>query len=200
MTASQPRLIVAIGIAGFALAALIAPTLSHPAYSSLSHTLSELAGQLMPNAWIMRIGFVSFGSAVVIASLMLIRAAPGVFGALVLFGAAMIGAAIWSHLPIPAISGGSQAEDDFHSIAASAMGGAFALACGARAWTRRAKGPDWMSLSGLAISVAIPAIMFQVPAITGGAQRLMFLFSFAWILQTFSQGRLIHAGIKASPS
>jgi hypothetical membrane protein len=109
-----PRALVTAAIVAFVLAAMVAPFASHPDYSSVRHSLSELAGQDMPNAWIMRVGFVVFGAAVLAASLARFRNDPAVFGALSLFGVAMVAAAYWSHLPITQLAGGSQGEDDLH--------------------------------------------------------------------------------------
>lgn len=181
MIDNPARAIAATGIAAITLSALIGPFASHPDYSSIRHSLSELAGQAMPNAWIMRSGFVAFGGAVLLASLMRLRSSPAVFGPLAAFGAAMLAAAIWSHLPIPPLVGGSKAEDALHSLAATGMGVAFAMACGARLWTRRQIGPDGLSALGLLVSVAIPLVMFQAPEIAGLVQRIMFLISFVWI-------------------
>lgn len=182
MIENRARAIAATGIAAIMLAAIIAPFASHPDYSSIRHSLSELAGQGMPNAWIMRAGFVAFGTAVLVASLMRLRSSPAVFGPLAAFGAAMLAAAIWSHLPIAPLTGGSMYEDELHSLAATGMGIAFALACGARLWTRRQFGLDWLSATGLLVSVAIPMIMFQTPEIAGLVQRIMFLVSFVWVV------------------
>jgi hypothetical protein len=181
--------VLAIGIGTFVCAALVGPFASHPAYSSITHSVSELAGQSMPNAWIMRAGFVAFGGAVLLAAFADLRANPAVNAALCLFGAGMVGSAIWSPVPIAAVGGGSRAEDDLHSIAASMMGAAFAFACAARFWVVRAGAAsrgstDWFSAAGVVIAVVIPVLMFQFPAVTGALQRGMFMFSFVWIAAT----------------
>jgi hypothetical protein len=62
------------------------------------------------------------------------------------------------------------------------MGIAFAAACGARLWTRRKQGLDWISVGGLLVSTVIPAMMISLPEIAGAVQRIMFLASFVWIL------------------
>ena len=181
MIGDPTRAIALTGIAAITLAALIGPFASHPAYSSVRHSLSELAGQNMPNAWIMRGGFAVFGGAVLAASLIRWRSDPLAFGALAIFGIGMLAAAIWSHLPIAPVAGGSIAEDDLHSIAATAMGLAFAATCCARLWTQRSQGLDWLSVGGLLISITIPIMMMKLPDVAGLMQRMMFLFSFIWI-------------------
>lgn len=84
-SSSAPRLLLC-GIGVFVLAALTGPSLSHLDYSSLSHTTSELAGQNMPNAWIMRTGFIGYGLAVVAAAALTFRSAPDISVALITFG------------------------------------------------------------------------------------------------------------------
>jgi hypothetical protein len=182
VTIDLPRAIVATGITAFVSAAVIGPFASHPDYSSVRHSLSELAGQGMPHAWIMRSGFLAFGAAVMVASLARFRNSPPVFCALSVFGAAMVAAAYYSHLPITPLTGGSRGEDELHSVAATVMGIAFAAASGARLWTRRKQGIDWISVGGLLIATTIPIVMMSIPDIAGAAQRVMFLASFAWIL------------------
>jgi hypothetical membrane protein len=187
VTSNLPRAMATVGIVAFTLAAMIGPFVSHPGYSSVRHSLSELAGQDMPNAWIMRGGFVAFGVAVLFASLARFQSNAAVFGALSLFGAAMLAAAHWSHLPISPLTGGSQGEDQLHSMAAMVMGTAFAAACGFRLWTRRKHGVDWIGVGGLLVSTIIPAIMVLIPDIAGAVQRMMFLASFVWILVVLKQ-------------
>ena len=183
MTVAGPGLIALAGIISFIAAAVAGPFLSHPDCSSITHSVSELAGQNMPNAWIMRTGFVAFGTATILAALMRLTATPAVSAALVVFGLAMIAAAVWSHLPIDQGLGGSTTEDDLHSIAASGMGVAFATACVARFWTPGRKRPDIFNVIALCCSVGLPLAMLGFPEIAGAAQRLMFLISFVWILR-----------------
>ncbi|MDZ7627712.1 MAG: DUF998 domain-containing protein [Parvularculaceae bacterium] len=190
---SWQKILVASGITAFMLAAFIGPFMSHPAYSSVSHSVSELAGQNMPNAWIMRTGFVAFGGATMIAALSRLRADPAVSSTLCVFGAAMIAAAVWSHLPIAAAGGGERMENDLHSVAASVMGVAFASACAARLWTQRTHHRaqaqiDWLSAAGLVIAIGVPLLMLQFPAVAGVLQRGMFLFSFVWVFRAFGRG------------
>ncbi len=181
---TAPMAILLAGIAAFVLATIVGPFLSHPDYRSVSHSVSELAGQNMPNAWIMRAGFVAFGAAVVVATLLHWRSGPAVSIAVVIFGLAMIAAAIWSHLPIDLALGGSKAEDDRHSIAATVMGAAFAAACAAKAWLGGRDDIDWLSILGLVAAIGLPLLMLGIPMIAGAAQRVMFGISFVWLVRS----------------
>ena len=174
------------GIAVFATAALVAPFLSHPDYSSIRHTVSQLAGQAMPGAWMMRAGFWAFGLGTLAAAVVTLRREPAVSAALAVFGAAMAAAALWSNLPIDPALGGDAAEDRAHSIAASVMGFAFCTAClvrlGAAGWPRA----DRLSWLGAMASIALPALMLALPDVQGVPQRVMFAIAFAWIARQFA--------------
>jgi hypothetical protein len=172
-----------IGIAGFVLAAMIGPLFSHPDYSSIAHTMSELAGQAMPDAWIMRLGFVSFGLCTAIAAALRLRDRPCTAVPLIIFGVAMMMAALWSNAPIDRAIAHSIHEDEVHSIAASLMGVAFAAASAARLWMNAFSLRDWLSWFALATSIGLPLAMVAFPGVDGGLQRLMFAISFVWIVR-----------------
>jgi hypothetical protein len=172
-----------IGVVAFISAATLGPLVSHPDYSSLAHTTSELAGQGMPNAWIMQSGFAAFGLCTALAATIRLRDRPYTTAPLIVFGMAMMAAAIWSNAPIDRAVAHSIREDAFHSIAASLMGVAFAAASSARLWMNGFAFKDWLSWLSLAASVGLPLAMIALPDIDGGLQRVMFAISFCWIVR-----------------
>jgi Protein of unknown function (DUF998) len=186
MARTFPARLVAAGIGAFVTAAAVAPWLSHPDYSSVAHTTSELAGQNMPNAWIMRAGFIGFGGGTALAALWRRRSMPAVAAALLLFGLCMVAAAIWSHLPIDPALGGNHDEDSAHSVAASAMGAAFAAAVALHWWQTRGA-QRWLDAIALAAATLLPMAMLALPAVDGALQRLMFAISFVWIWQVLAR-------------
>lgn len=171
------------GIAAMVVAIVIGPAVSHPAYDSIRHSTSELAGRNMPGAWLMRGGFALFGASVAVAATLRARANPARTAALVGFGIGMIAAAFWHHDPIDPALGSNAIDDQRHSIAATTAGIAFTIAVLAQlaqhGWPRR----DWLSWLALAASALLPAVMFIWPETAGLWQRLMFLISFAWLLR-----------------
>lgn len=177
---------VAAGIAAFVAAAAIAPLYSHPDYSSIRHSTSELAGQAMPHAWIMRAGFIGFGGGTALSALLRWRAMPAVAATMLLFGLAMLAAAVWSHLPIDPALGGNRAEDDRHSVAASVMGAAFVAAAALHLWRTRG-GQAWLDGMALAAGTLLPLAMLALPDWDGALQRLMFGISFVWIWQVLAR-------------
>lgn len=180
---STATLTALIGVIVFILAAMIGPLFSHPNYSSLAHTTSELAGQGMPNAWIMRSGFATFGACTAFAAAMRLRDSPVSAAPLIVFGASMLAASIWSNAPIDRTAAHSIREDEFHSIAASLMGVAFAAACSARLCMNGFSVRDSLSWLALAASIGLPLGMVAFPSVDGGLQRVMFAISFVWIVR-----------------
>lgn len=175
--------IALLGVIGIVLAAAVGPLFSHPNYSSLAHTMSELAGQTMPNAWIMRLGFVIFGACTALAAALCLKVRPHTAAPLMVFGTAMIVAAFWSNAPIDRTIAHSIREDEIHSVAASLMGVAFVAACMARLWMNAFSSRDLLSWLALAASIGLPVGMMTFTSVDGGLQRLMFAISFCWIVR-----------------
>lgn len=173
------------GIATILVAMLVGPLLSHPDYSSISHSTSALAGQKMPNAWIMRAGLGGYGAATAFAALVTVTRAPAVKIALALFGAGLIGTAIWPHLPIDPALGSDLHLDRLHSWAANLTGFAFAVACLSRLAQAGFPRADHLAWAGMAASVAIPQAMSVFPGVEGALQRLMFAVSFLFVAREF---------------
>ncbi|MDH5531070.1 MAG: DUF998 domain-containing protein [Paracoccaceae bacterium] len=175
------------GIAVILAAMVVGPGFSHPDYSSFIHTTSELAGQNMPNAWIMRSGLGLYGASTALAALIAFRRAPATCAALILFGTALTGTAIWSHVPIDPSLGSDLAEDRLHSLFSGLTGTAFAIACTARLWSKGWAPSDWAAWAGLFASVGLTAAMSALPEAAGALQRLMFVISFGFAMGQFSQ-------------
>lgn len=176
-----------IGSAGLVAAMLIGPAFSHPEFSSIADTTSELAGQNMPGAWIMRAGFFLYGASALWAAANRLTADPLRHLPVVLFGLGLIGAAIWSSHGIDPALGVDWDEDWMHSFLASALGFAFALACSA--WLFLPHGDPWdlLSWTGLIASVALPLAMMNIPDWDGAIQRVMFSISMVWLIRGYGQ-------------
>ncbi len=161
-----------------ALALLVAPGLMPPSYSWVSHTTSESAGQGVTSAWVARTGFLGFGTAV----LLLARRWHGLGRWLhVAFGVCMIAAAIYSSRPWTSAPF-DHIEDLLHSVAATAMGFAFAGGVLANTWSRVTAAGRVLILDTVALlaSVAAPLAMMVWPDAAGLLQRGMFAVAFLW--------------------
>ncbi len=166
-----------------ALSLLAAPLVMPESYSWLSNTTSESGAQGVLGAWLTRLGFLSFGLAVLwlVVSLRSVwaRGANWLHAA---FGVLMVATAAFSHRPWEVDARFDPVEDILHSFTATAMGFAFALGVLVRLLQREKH--DLYSrafdVAALVIATVIPILMAYLPAMDGLIQRLMFLTAYLW--------------------
>ncbi len=162
---------------------LFAPHYMPDGYHWLTHTTSEAAAQGLNNAWITRMGFMTFGLAVLWQSSQMVSVwalpARWLHG---LFGLCMIATAVFSHKPWWPVESYDVLEDALHSIFATLMGFAFALGVLVRLLqTRTSRGGEtWLNVFAIAAATLIPLIMIVLPERAGMVQRLMFLVAYFW--------------------
>lgn len=173
------------GVLSMSAAILIGPLFSPPEFSWVQHTTSEQAGQAMPGAWIMRGGFTAFGLGIIVAALSGISERTAVRTAMLGFGAGMVATAIWSNAPIIPNAQANLQEDRLHSVASGVVGAAFAAACAASLFAPGGTKRDVAAWAGLIIAVAIPLAMNAFPEWRGLLQRLMFAYSFFFVIREF---------------
>jgi hypothetical protein len=184
---AEARLVAAIGalaLLGLSASALALSPLFMPAvYSVSSQTLSEAAAQALPNGWVARLGFLTFGQAVLwLAAAFQDRWARIAWWPHALFGVFMMGAAAFSQRPWIEGAPADEFEDALHALMATAMGFAFALGTAARYLQRRIEREPGGTFDfvALAASVALPLAMITMPAYAGFAQRAMFAVAYLW--------------------
>ena len=185
MSSEAAKWSVLSGILVISLAMLFGPLFSPNEFSWLRHSTSEQAGQHLAGAWIMRTGFVAYGTGVLLAAVIDWRKRPLVRAALTLFGVGLVGTAIWSNAPILQGVPANMQEDWLHSVASGVVGFAFALACAARVFAPGGSRRDALAWSGLVVAVLVPLAMNALPDFRGLLQRGMFVFSFAFVLREF---------------
>jgi hypothetical protein len=176
--------VVLAGLALSALALLAAPLLVPSDYSWVSQTTSEAAAQGLEGAWMARLGFLLFGLPVVVLATVG-RWRWGAWGAALhgAFGALMAAAAAFSDRPWQPGRHVDRVEDVLHSVAASAMGFAFAAGVvvvavvAARTGQRRGTVLDVVAVVA---SVVLPLGMTVLPEAAGVLQRSMFAIAYAW--------------------
>jgi hypothetical protein len=166
-----------------ALALGLAPLLMPESYSWLSHTTSESAAQGVEGAWLARLGFLSFGLGVIwLASP--VRGHWDRLGSAFhrSFGLLMVATAVFSHRPFEAGSTFDRTEDLLHSVAATAMGFAFAFGVAVVLFKRREWTTSGWFLDAVAVaaSVLIPLSMFAWGESAGLLQRVMFAVAYIW--------------------
>jgi hypothetical protein len=174
---------VAAALAASALALALAPAVLPASYSWVAHTTSEAAAQGVPGAWLARAGFLVFGLAVLaLASLRHWTwgsVGAGLHGA---FGVMMIAAGVFSSRSWEPSAPFDVTEDLLHSVAATAMGFAFAFwvaACG-WAWVRRHGRVRARDIAAVIASLALPLGMAANPSTAGLLQRAMFSIAYLW--------------------
>lgn len=174
---------VLVGLGSSAVALALAPVLMPPGYRWVSHTTSESAAQGVSGAWLARLGFVLFGLSVMALAFVAVRRLGGLSAALhFAFGALMTAAAAFS---TRSWTGGpyDRTEDALHSVAASAMGVAFAagvVAAMVHVGRRTGRAGLVLSIAAVASSVIVPVAMSALPAYDGLFQRVMFGIAYAW--------------------
>lgn len=183
MSPLRPR--VAAAILGFlvvsALAILLAPLAMPESYSWVKHTTSESAAQGVSGAWLARLAFVSFGASV-LALASISRQQWGIAGMAChsAFGVLMIAAAVFSARSWIPEASFDPTEDTLHSVAASAMGAAFAAGVVATLVARRSTGIGLLGPLAIVASIVLPLGMTIWEDYSGALQRLMFGIAYLW--------------------
>ena len=180
--------LIRISIAALVVGIIAGNIFAHPDYSIVSNTISELAAQDAPNAWIMRAAFFTYGLGVAAAALADIRTHVLTRIAIIAFGLSLVGAGFWAARPIWPEAPFNVREDNLHSIFGTLTGVSFAAACSARLFLPSGSLRDWLSWVGLVASIAIPLYMLQVPTLDGLPQRVMFAISAIWLWREFRPG------------
>ena len=160
---------------------LLAPWVLPDEYSAVIHTVSESAAQGTDGAWLGRTGIFLFGLGVFWLSAskrtwaLSARVVHGAFGVL------MIAAAVYSHRPLLEGVDYDRFEDTLHSIAATAMGFAFAIGVLIVGW-RRVSGWKVIDFVAIGASVVIPVAMMSLTGWDGLLQRGMFAIAYLWYI------------------
>jgi Protein of unknown function (DUF998) len=166
-----------------ALLVLLAAYAMPDGYSWRLHSISESAAQRQHNAWVAKLSFLCFGTAVFVLSLCMRSRWPRLtyWGNLV-FAVSMFGAAAFSHSPWAPGEAADQFEDFLHSVFASGMGLAFCIGVVARFAHRGPRAYVGRSLDILALVVAtlLPLLLASESSIGGLTQRIMFAVAYIW--------------------
>jgi hypothetical protein len=170
---------VVVGLGASAVALALAPALMPDGYSWLSMTTSESAAQGVDGAWLPRLGFVLFGLSVLL--LVTVRQTgwgPAATALHAGFGLLMLATAGFSTRSWQPGAVYDRTEDSLHSVAATAMG--FAFAVGVVAAALRLRRRRWLDVAAVLASVLLPLAMTAQPAAAGVLQRAMFAVAYTW--------------------
>jgi hypothetical protein len=181
MPATALASLVCLAVSAGALGA--APVLMPASYSWLAHTTSESAAQGLAGAWLARLGFLALGAGVLLlAASARQRWGPPAAGLHGAFGAFMVATAAFSARPWEPDAPFDAIEDLLHSVAATAMGFAFAFGVAAVAWRLLRDGGRlrWRDGVAVAASVVLPLAMMRWDGYAGLLQRPIFVVAYVW--------------------
>jgi Protein of unknown function (DUF998) len=169
-------------LASAVLVALAAIAMPIP-YSWRTYSISESAAQGQLHAWIARLSFLCFGSAVLLLSL---NRKPvwgrGAYWSHFLFAVCMLGTAAFSHKPwVPGVPFDAF-EDVLHSVTATGMGFAFAAGVVVRFFQREpaATAARVLDVTALLAATVLSPIGAALPEAGGMLQRAMFAAAYIW--------------------
>lgn len=181
MDITSSRALIGVGFIASIVCLAIAPAALPEGYSIVEHTTSEAAAQATEGAWLARTGLLLFGLGVF--CLGIVKRGWPEPGRLLhgSFGLFLVAAAVYSHRPFLDGVTYDAVEDLLHSIAATAMGFAFAAGVLVVGWRRI---PRWgpIDVVALVAAVAIPIAMSVTDGYDGLLQRGMFAIAYLWYL------------------
>jgi len=167
------------------LAIVVAHALAPPAYLWTEHTISHLAAQGYERAWIMRLGFISFGALVLIATIARVRRSPRAAWphALVgLYALAVLISGIFSTSPFSPGVAYSHREASIHSVMATLAGIALSAAMLSSALVEQTSRRRRIHLSALVLTMLLSSAFGISASAPGIIQRGLYLVGFAWLV------------------
>lgn len=152
-------------------------------YSWRMHSISESAAQGLQHAWIARLAFICFGSAVLVLSLAMRQTWSRLtYWMHLVFATSILGTAAFSHKPWIAGVPFDEFEDFLHSVGATGMGFAFCFGVVARLFQRnRIELPNRaLDVLALVVATGMPMLSVLYPDSGGLIQRAMFVVAYVW--------------------
>jgi len=131
------NLLVVVAVAYLLGVIWIAHFFAPPAYTWTTNTVSELAAQGSPNAWIMQVGLTGFGILLCIAIVQCWAECGRIYPPdipLLVYGIAILASGVFSAAPIDPAQPYSAFEAGLHSVMATLAGIALSAAIGWRMW------------------------------------------------------------------
>ncbi len=173
------------------LVMFILPYYSVEAYSIIKNTTSHLGAQNTPNAWIMNTTFCFLGIACILEGWIHLKQYWLHKILLTIFGIGLIFAAVFQHAPIVESIPYNAVEDNLHSLFATIIGFSFTLFAFSAIFIERTTITRWLALLVGLIATALSLLIFSAENYMGLWQRMMFIFSFSWLVFLFEGKRMI---------
>lgn len=169
------------GICICVVAALIAPFFTHPDYNWVRHTTGELAGQQMPNAWIMRVGFISLGFGVFFDALQKVAKHQREYMPFIVFGFCMIGAGTFNQRSIDTTQFFAEPLAHWHGFLFIISAIALAAGIGRHAYASEDTKVRAISFVAFVIVVSMAPVIYFLPSIAGVLERFGLGVALLWM-------------------
>jgi hypothetical membrane protein len=173
---------VAVGILGVSLIA--AHALAPGDYSLRTHTISDLGAQGYDHAWVMRTGFLGFGTVLAGTAVWDLGAAKQPWARevpLMLYGASMSLSGVFSAPPFRDGEGYSQRQADLHQVSAMSAGLSLSAAMLAHAITEDEPAKRWFDVGALVFTGAVSAAFALDAENQGIWQRVLWAGGLSWL-------------------
>lgn len=167
------------------------PNFSHPDYSIIENSLSELGAQNTPGNWLMNLVFFLLAIVVVLLGTKKLKRFWFPLYLLYFFAFCLFFTGIFQHAPIAEVSF-SMPEHITHAVFSSLTGIVFCVFCASLIPFVKRRMEKATAVLMCALAIGFSLLMFQFSEYKGVFHRLLFLFAFAWILYALVTFKLIH--------
>jgi hypothetical membrane protein len=167
------------------LAMFILPLFSVPEYSLIRNTLSELAAQSAPYAWVMNIIFVSLALGSVIAGWEFFEGFVLHRFILVLFGISLTLMAFFNHAPVNPDIQYNIREAGWHAYFACTTGLSFIILSIATSFILEKQHERQLAISTGISVIFLSVLISEADQAAGVWQRIMYLIYFGWMICSF---------------
>lgn len=168
------------------LVIFILPFYSAKGYSIKANTTSQLGGQNTPNAWVMNLVFLLLGLSCITEGWAHLKKFLFHKIAITIFGFSLILMAFFRHAPIAEGVLFDVKADQLHSLFATITGYSFALFAISSAFIEAIVARRILAVSAGIATTCLSYLIFNVSDYAGIWQRMIFIFSFAWIIYFFN--------------
>lgn len=171
------------------------PFFSVESYSIIKNTTSHLGAQHAPHAWIMNLTFLLLGIFSIVGGWKFYQGFWFHRILLICFGLALIFAAFYKHAPIDSGIEYDVQEDKLHSLFSTITGFSFTLLAISTSFILKQKTDRLIALAIGIMAVSLSILMFKFVDLMGIWQRLIFIFSFGWMIYVFRFREKIKNGL-----
>lgn len=165
------------------------PSFSVEGYSVLKNTTSHLGAQNAPYAWVMNVVFFMLGAVCILEGWLHLNRFWFQKLILTVFGLGLILTGIFQHAPINPGIPFNALEDSLHSVMATVVGFSFTILAFSAIFIAKSHISRFLALFSGCMAVIFSVLMFSLTDFTGILQRLMFIFSFAWLIFFLEEAR-----------